>query len=735
MIERDFDVAFVADLALHEKQIQQNYRPIMAVHKWFARRPGTLFRALILSEFLKGPLRDQFYQGQSLKGVKVLDPFMGGGTTLVEANRVGCAITGLDINPMAWWIVRQEIGHLDLAAYRQAADALRRSLDQEIGQLYRTQCLECGSQEAHVKYFLWVKSSACQSCRQAVDLFPNYLLAEDVRHPANVFVCRACGELYPSPSRRQAPPCPHCHTQFSTEFTAKRNRCRCQNCGHLNEYPVPSAGPPMHRLFAIEYHCEHCRERHQGRFFKKPSSEDHAKYKTATDRLSSIRPSFIPTDEIPAGDETDRLHRWGYRRYSDMFNDRQLLGLELSCRFISRNKDPRIADALATNLSDLLRYQNMLCRYDTMALKSLDVFSIHGFPIGLIQCESNLLGVNGKAAAVGSGGWLNIIDKFYKAKSYCDNPFEIRHQGSRKVQVPIPSEWIGDQRNNGTAQAETKPVWLECADASEADFNGKTFDAILTDPPYFGNVQYAELMDFCFVWLRKLIKTTHPEFERLTTRHANELTGNLNMGRTLEHFTEGMSRVFRAMARVLKPGSPLAFTYHHNRLDAYFPIAVAMLDAELVCSASFPCPAEMGASIHINGTGSSIIDTVFVCRSTGRFPRRWLADSPAALARSVAEDLALLERGQVKPTQGDTRCVVFGHLIRLAVWNLRRGWRADRGALERMTEVERWTKGFGGVEAVLKELGDSFTSASASQHWSLSEDTSPYKTRNDETSF
>jgi hypothetical protein len=112
MIERDFDVSFVADLALREKQIQQNYRPIMAVHKWFARRPGTLFRALILSEFLKAPLRETFYQGQSLKGVRVLDPFMGGGTTLVEANRDGCAVTGFDINPMAWWIVRQEIGEL-----------------------------------------------------------------------------------------------------------------------------------------------------------------------------------------------------------------------------------------------------------------------------------------------------------------------------------------------------------------------------------------------------------------------------------------------------------------------------------------------------------------------------------------------------------------------------------------------------------------------------------------------
>ena len=50
-LERNFDIPFIAEMALREKQIQQNYRPIISVHKWFARRPGTLFRGLLLSEF------------------------------------------------------------------------------------------------------------------------------------------------------------------------------------------------------------------------------------------------------------------------------------------------------------------------------------------------------------------------------------------------------------------------------------------------------------------------------------------------------------------------------------------------------------------------------------------------------------------------------------------------------------------------------------------------------------
>ncbi len=112
---------------------------------------------------------------------------------------------------------------------------------------------------------------------------------------------------------------------------------------------------------------------------------------------------FVPDDLIPDGDESSRLHRWGYKRFRELFNARQLFGLEKSARIIAKVKDIRLRRALATNLSDLLRYQNMLCRYDTMALKSLDIFSIHGFPVGYVQVESNLLGLrNGNALPVGS---------------------------------------------------------------------------------------------------------------------------------------------------------------------------------------------------------------------------------------------------------------------------------------------------------------------------------------------
>lgn len=82
----------------------------------------------------------------------------------------------------------------------------------------------------------------------------------------------------------------------------------------------------------------------------------------------------------------------------------------------------------------------------------------------------------------------------------------------------------------------------------------------------------------------------------------------------------------------------------------------------------------MGGSIHIHGKASSIIDTVFVCRSTGAMPRRWLADTPDELVSIVADDLDLLAAAGRKPTRGDTRCIVFGHLTRMAAWHLRPSW-------------------------------------------------------------
>jgi hypothetical protein len=94
----------------------------------------------------------------------------------------------------------------------------------------------------------------------------------------------------------------------------------------------------------------------------------------------------------------------------------------------------------------------------------------------------------------------------------------------------------------------------------------------------------------------------------------------------------------------------------------------------------------MGASIHISGTGSSVVDTVFVSRSTGVVSRRTLARTVGEFAMIVIEDLDKLRLGGLKPTQGDTRCIIFGHLVRMTVWSLRTTWDIDL-SVQRKLEV------------------------------------------------
>ena len=679
-LEDHFDPTFTAVLALREKQIQQSYRPIIGVHKWFARRPGTVFRNLLLAEFNGAdPLNTGYWHANQLTGV-IADPFMGGGTPIFEANRLGFGVVGTDVNPMAFWIVRQSLAALDLDAFVDAANAVATDVERELGDLYATRCVCCG-RSATTKYFLWVKVETCPICGTDNDLFPGYLLAEATRHPKHVVLCGHCGTLNEydrQPTFAKPEPCGACGNAVHVEGLARRQRVRCRTCATGAPYPAKQpTRQPRHRMWALEYHCDTCKPTHAGRFFKRPDVIDLARYEQAASRLGQLDAELpIPDSAIPAGDETDRLHRWGYRRYREMFNDRQLLGLGLLLRRIGDVPETAVRHALLTVFSDFLRYQNMLCRYDTYALKCQDIFSVHGFPVGLVQCENNLVGI----PRVGSGSFRHFVEKYRRAKAYCAAPFETRQVGQRKPVVPILGERIAADFVDTFPVAGTRQARLLAASATEMPLAPSSLDGVFTDPPYFDNVQYAELMDFCFVLLRLGLKHEFEAFHRATTGIQEELTGNVTLGRGLEHFTAGLSAVFRHYAAALKPGAPFVFTYHHNDPTAYVPLVVAILDAGLDCTATLPAPAEMGASLHIARTGSSVPDSVFVCRAG---PVRASSDVEPSLHR----DVVALAAASIRVTDGDVRCLLAGHVARVAINQLRAKWNAEAPLVERMARA------------------------------------------------
>lgn len=672
---RGFDETLVAGLAAAEKQIQQSYRPIIAVHKWFARRPGTLFRGLALAELDDRPLAEHYFEAHDFEGV-VLDPFMGGGTTLFEANRMGLSVVGYDTSPVSRWLVERELEALDVDDFERVGEQVASAVEKELRKHYVTQCDDCG-EEAPVKSFLWVKTHVCSNGHETL-LFPGPLVAgrKMGRHTHDVLVCGHCRNVEQFLPGATPATCPHCETPYAATAIPAKATCRC---GEPFVVGKPTSGvPPEHALFALEYHCATCRARagRRGRFFKGADDVDHARFAEARERFAQMESSFWPGDVIPPGDETNRLLRWGYKRFRDLHNERQLLGLALLAERI-RQAPEQVRPALATVYSDFIRYQNMVCRYDTAALKVLDVFSIHGFPVHRVQCEAALIGI----PRVGSGGYRHFLAKYAAAKRYCVEPFETTRVGKRPRKIPVPGERIAaDFVDEQADLGGRRTALLRCASISVEGLPENSVDLVLTDPPYFANVQYSELMDFLYAWLRRLMPDT-PYFAQPTSGSDDQVTGNVSGGVGIEEFSARMSGVYRQAARALKPGRLFAFTYHHNDLHSYAALIVAVLDAGLVPLTTLACPSEMRGSIHINAADSSRVDTVFVLRKP---PVEVVGDRDTPINERLTEHVKNLGDAGLTVTNGDRRCIRHGLLTEEVMRALAAEWDATLPVADRV---------------------------------------------------
>ena len=109
LIESDsFPFEFISQLAEMESWRKEVYRPIYHIHKWWAKRLGSVFRGILLGSALPDSenLVEAFYRQHDFANLTVFDPFMGSGTTIGEAHKLGFTALGRDINPVACESVR-----------------------------------------------------------------------------------------------------------------------------------------------------------------------------------------------------------------------------------------------------------------------------------------------------------------------------------------------------------------------------------------------------------------------------------------------------------------------------------------------------------------------------------------------------------------------------------------------------------------------------------------------------
>jgi putative DNA methylase len=676
-VERHFDETYVANLAAREKQSQQHYRPVIGVHKWFARRPGSLFRALILAEMGIDHSEQASLQGHELSGV-CLDPFMGGGTPVIEANRLGLAVIGYDTNAMSRWIVERELEELDPDELLRAGERVINQVETEVSSLYQTTCPSCANQ-AQVRYFLWVRQHQCECGREHPLLADTMVVSTGLkRHPHEVHLCPCCLDISEHLAGQRSKCCPTCHEHYDKWLVPPGTLMSCE-CGQV--YRVPPHGEvdtPSHRLVATAYRCENCASHHPSklRFFKTVEESDEALYSRATQAVARSPSEFWPAQNelVPRVGETARLLRWGYNSWRDLFTDRQLYGLGLIAQAIRDEPNERLRVALATCFSDLLRYQNVLCRFDRQALKPTDVFAVHGFPVPRVFCEPHLIG---PSANVGSGGFRHMLAKYARAKRWCQAPYETAPDDSGRLQRhPTNPERVAAAVTDKPEGPHT--AVLRCASMTEGDIKSDSVDLVLTDPPYYANVHYAELTDFSYVWLRRLVPDVL-YFRSSTTKTDRDAVGDGNV--TLLEYAERLSRVYVAATGALKPSAPFCFTYHHNNLEAYAAIVMACLDAGLVPVHGYGCPTEMRASTHIHGRHAATVDVVFILRKPpvprdtqmGPFNDSW-----------ITSRLDALRAANVKTTEADRACLRCASAALQAMQVLTPDWDVDAAPEERL---------------------------------------------------
>ena len=642
-LENDFPSAAISKVATLESWRKEIHAPASHTHKWWAQRLSSVLRAVIIAAYSKNSNEtlQRINSGLNLKNVRILDPFAGSGTTLVEALKLGASCAGVDINPVANLVQRQALQKWNKGKLFALFQEVERSCRNEIDSLY------IDANGHPVLYYFWVAQVDCPTCSLTTDLFSDYTFAKHTshaQHPIAHTICPECDSIEQVDlSENLKRFCVNGHSLDRVPPVSGQNM-QCKQ-GHKTRIVDALAGePPKYRMYA-KLVLDNALKR-----YSMIDDFDIQLYEKAEQKLAEAEDLLRPLGSLEWGHNTRQAIRWGFTRWEQFFNTRQLYCLGILGKAIRELEDPAEREALCTLFSGILEFNNLFCSFKgegTGAVRHM--FSHHILKPGRTPLEAHPWGTSKS-----SGSFSTLFkSRIIRAHNYKTDPHDIilqGHETKRRKGISYPL-------NNSISDWE-----VINSDAAVLPYKDDFFDLVVTDPPYFNKVHYSELADFFHAWLKELRPFTGYETERTTTRSSDEVQDT-----DVAKFGDGLMKVFKESARVLKKEGLLIFSFHHESIDVWKEVVRSLQAAELVITSIQPVKAEMSTSTPKNSAKEpSNLDSMIVCRPCSNVDTQSLLTSPKAAAKVAIGRLRSLSNGGIKVSRGDVRSVVTGSIMALA---------------------------------------------------------------------
>lgn len=582
LLETAFPALAVSRIVAADRRVRD---PAYSAHRWWARRPPALMRALLLAAVLPAETSEnEFWDlyGQpvpELRGLRVHDPFMGGGTTLIEAARLGATVSGTDVDATAQLLVSHSLSPACGKEVAEAGRDLLAFLRSHFSGLFP----DVGGKPLH---WFWLPIVTCPSCEESGPLYRSALLARDCKKRGSVV--RDHGMTVFDPETFEVH---HLESADRKVFTASDRRrvtidagtfrsrkFGCPACGRRSSHRELRTAAAPQQLVAVERTPVNGRRK-----IVSPSPVDLEAIDAARSLLQDPPvPIRIPVVDFDPGRTDPRPLSYGISAVRDLFTPRQLLVLGAAHAWVdSAGLSDHVELAMRLALSNSIATNNRLCSYATDYGRLSALFSVRGYSLPALSVELNPLHTRG-----GRGTLQQCINR-------------VTRSASRTVRR---SSWDTAATNPYTKQFDFPKQEdlgeIECASAAEFDVD-LGLDLLVFDPPYYDYIVYDELAELFRAWNPDLVLG----------------------GSTLRSRTDGDSASFGVqLADCLRPsisaresGYPIAFTYHSSNPIAWRAIGLALDEAKLRVTALWPVRSD-GHMGHHSYPGNCEWDVIVVGR-------------------------------------------------------------------------------------------------------------------------